>query len=213
LHLLCEPATAQTLHPRWQKQWPSTEQNMHARWLAAAQTRRLTLPSRGRAPASRVTPLMSNVRRRESRMPASAIKVLNPNRRSPRFAFGTSSRLVWAVRPLAASAPLADLQANEIQGRARSGTGASFKAQRLNGLNSRSLVFAGSLPRDSVQGHFSKAGSHAQRSLPFGRKKRLATGLVERIRIQAQAVHRAPPNPSIELTCPGKPGHAAHVKR
>lgn len=22
-----------------------------------------------------------------------------------------------------------------------------------------------------------------------------------------------PPNPSIELTCPGKPGHAAHVKR
>jgi hypothetical protein len=21
------------------------------------------------------------------------------------------------------------------------------------------------------------------------------------------------PNPSIELTCPGKPGHAAHVKR
>jgi hypothetical protein len=23
----------------------------------------------------------------------------------------------------------------------------------------------------------------------------------------------APPNPSVELTCPGKPGHAAHVKR
>ena len=24
---------------------------------------------------------------------------------------------------------------------------------------------------------------------------------------------RVPPNPSIELTCPGRPGHAAHVKR
>jgi hypothetical protein len=146
-------------------------------------------------------------------MPASAMKVSNPNRRSPRFAFGTNSRLVWAVGPLAPSAPLADLQANEIQGRARSGTGASFKAERLNGLYSRALVFAGSLPRDTVQGHFSKAGSHARRSLPFGRRKRLATGMPERIRIQAQAVHRAPPNPSIERTRPGKPGRASHVKR
>jgi len=28
-----------------------------------------------------------------------------------------------------------------------------------------------------------------------------------------QALWLAGPNPSIELTCPGKPGHAAHVKR
>ena len=27
------------------------------------------------------------------------------------------------------------------------------------------------------------------------------------------ACHRAMPNPSIERTCPGKPGHASHVKR
>jgi hypothetical protein len=150
---------------------------------------------------------MSNVRRRESRMPASAIKVSNSNRRNRRHAFGTRSRPVWS------SARLADPDANESPGRAKSTNCASFKAGRSNGLFSGSLVCEGSLPLDSVQGHFSLAGSHAQRSLPFGRKKRLATGLVERIKIQAQAVHRAPPNPSIELTCPGKPGHAAHVKR
>jgi hypothetical protein len=146
-------------------------------------------------------------------MPASAIKVLNPNRRSPRFAFGTSSRLVWAVRPLAASAPLVDPRSNETQGCARSAKCASFKAARLNGLFSGLLVSASTLPLGSVLGHFSLAGSHAQRSLPPGRKQRVVAGSAERIRIQAQAVHRAPPNPSIELTCPGKPGHAAHVKR
>jgi hypothetical protein len=177
------------------------------------QIKRLTLPSRGPVPASRAWPLMSNVRRRESRMPASAIKVLNPNRRSPRFAFGTNSRFVWAVRPLAASAPLVDPRSNETQGRARSAKCASVKAGRLNGLFSGSFVFAGSLPLGSVRGHCFLAGLHAQRSLPFGRKKKLAAGMPKRIRIQAQAVHRAPPNPSIELTCPGKPGHAAHVKR
>jgi hypothetical protein len=146
-------------------------------------------------------------------MPASVIKVSNPNRRRSCFACGTNSRLMWAVRPLAASAPLADVQANEIQGRARSAKCASFKAGRLNGLFSGSLVSAGSLPLGSVRGHCFLAGSHAQRSLPFGRKKRLATGMPERIRIKAQAVHRAPPNPSIERTRPGKPGRASHVKR
>jgi hypothetical protein len=156
---------------------------------------------------------MSNVRRRKNRMPAFAIKVLNPNRRSPRFAFGTNSRLVWAVRPLAASAPLADLQANEIQGRAKSAKCASFKAGRLNGLFSGSLVCEGSLPLGSALGHFSLAGTHAQRSLPLGRKQRVVAGSAERIRIQAQAVHRAPPNPSIKRTRPGKPGRASHVKR
>jgi hypothetical protein len=143
---------------------------------------------------------MSNVRRRESRMPASAIKDLSPNRRSPRLAFGTNSRLVWAVRPSAASAPLADLQANEIQGGARGSKCAPFKAGRTNGSYSRSLVIAGSLPLGSDRGRSSLAGSHAQRSLPFGRKKRAYAGGAERIRIQSQAVHRAPPNPSIELT-------------
>jgi hypothetical protein len=166
-----------------------------------------TLPSRGRAPASRVTPLMSNVRRRENRMPASAIKVLSSNRRIRRHVFGTRGRLVWS------SARLTAPDANGSPGRAKSTNCASFKAGRSNSLFSGSLVFEGSLPLDSVKGHFSLAGSHAQRSLPFGRKKRLAAGRPERIRVQAQAVHRAPPNPSIELTCPGKPGHAAHVKR
>jgi hypothetical protein len=140
-------------------------------------------------------------------MPASAIKVLSSNRRIRCHAFGTRSRLVCS------SARLAAPEANESPGRAKSTNCASFKAGRSNGLFSGSLVCESSLPLDSVQGHFSLAGSHAQRSLPFGRRKKLAAGMPERIRIQAQAVHRAPPNPSIELTCPGKPGHAAHVKR
>jgi hypothetical protein len=117
-------------------------------------------------------------------MSASAINVSNSKRRSRRFAFGTCEKLVRAIRPLAASARLAVLEANAIQGCARSGSPASFTAGRLNCLYSRSFVWPGSLPHGFVQGLCSLAGSHARRSLPFGRNKRVVAGSAERIRMQ-----------------------------
>jgi hypothetical protein len=142
-----------------------------------------------------------------------AKKVLNSDSRSPLLAFGTCGRPVWAVRPLAACARLADLGTNENQGSVRSGNCASFKAGRLTGLYSSSLVFAGSLPPRSDPGPCFLGCSHAQRSLPFGRNKRAFAGSAASTRIQGRAMHTAPPNPSIERTRPGKPGRASHVKR
>ena len=144
-------------------------------------------------------------------MTALAKNVLKLKRRSPLYAFGTCGRLVWAVRPLAASARLADLRVN--QGHARSGGYASFKAGRLIGLYSGSFVFAGSLPQGSDPGRCCSGGSQGQRSLPFGRNTRAFASSAARIRTQAEAVHTAPPNCSIERTRPGKPGRAPHVKR
>ena len=139
--------------------------------------------------------------------------VLKSEDRSPLYAFGTCGRLVWAVRPLAASARLADLGTKEIQSRAKSGNCVSFKAPRLGRLYSSSLVFAGSLPPGSDPGLCFSGCSQVQRSLPFGRNKRAFAGSAASTRIQVKAVHRAPPNPSIERTRPGKPGRASHVKR
>ncbi len=133
-------------------------------------------------------------------MTAFSKNVLKSDGRSPLYAFGTCGRLVWAVRPLAASVRLAVLEATEIQGRARSG--ASFTAGRLNCLYSRSLVLPGSLPLGSAHVRCSLTGSRTKRSLPFGRHKKGVAGRAERTRMQAQAVHTAPPNPSIERTRP-----------
>jgi hypothetical protein len=148
-----------------------------------------------------------------SRMSAFAKNVLKSEGRSPLYAFGTCGRLVWAVRPLAASAPLADLGANEMQGRAKSGNCASFRAGRLTGLYSSSLVFCRPLPLGAYPGRRFSGCSQVQRSLPFGRDKRAFAGNAASTRMQAQVVHRAPPNCSIERTRPVKPGRASHVKR
>ena len=55
---------------------------------------------------------------------------------------------------------------------------------------------------------------------PRGIREALAEALSASIKLNASSElstlwrwYRLPPNPSIELTCPGKPGHAAHVKR
>jgi hypothetical protein len=146
-------------------------------------------------------------------MSTSAVRVSNSNHRSRRFAFGKYKRLVSAVRPLAASARLADSEANQIQGCAGASNFASFTAARTNRLCSSSLACPSSLPHGFVRGPCSLAGSHARRSLPLGRKMRAFAGSAELTTMQAQAVHRAPPNPSIERTRPGKPGRASHVKR
>jgi hypothetical protein len=39
-----------------------------------------------------------------------------------------------------------------------------------------------------------------------------ASGITQH-KLRCGAVHKAPPNPSIERTRPGKPGRASHVKR
>jgi hypothetical protein len=41
----------------------------------------------------------------------------------------------------------------------------------------------------------------------------LATVFTQRRMQAGSGVHRPLPNPSIERTCPGKPGHASHLKR
>ena len=49
---------------------------------------------------------------------------------------------------------------------------------------------------------------------PFGRNKKAFSGSAANTRIQVQAVHTAPPNPSIERTLSGlRPPSASHVKR
>lgn len=91
-------------------------------------------------------------------MTASAISVLKSSHCWPCHAFGMCGRLVRAVRPLAASAPLASLRAWE--GCARSGASSPLSASSFGASRCRS---------------FSKA-SQAQGSLPLGRRSSSHSG-------------------------------------
>jgi hypothetical protein len=154
-------------------------------------------------------------------MGAFVMSVLNPAIRSPLFAFGTCGVLAWAVRPLAASAPLADFEATD--GCARSGRSSSLQSVRLNAVYSTPLVFAGSLPLGRKPG-VAQALRMRARQRPQGRAntrcfaaragelRLFACGASQR-KMQCRAMPCAPPNPSIERTRPGKPGRASHVKR
>lgn len=168
-------------------------------------------------------------------MAASAINVLKSSCFWPCHAFGMCGRLVWAVRPLAASAPLAGLRAWE--GRAGSSASSplsvsSFGASRCRSFSKASPV-QGSLPPGR------RSSSHSGQEFPSQSSRlRARQGTVGRastscfaaraaeVRLLASSatqrtMHRhagrvplgARPNPSIERTSPGKPGAASHVKR
>jgi hypothetical protein len=168
-------------------------------------------------------------------MTASATCVLKSSHCRPCHAFGMCGRLVWAVRPLAASAPLASLRA--VAGRAGSSTSAPFNVSsfgyKLYCSFSKASQVQGSLPlgrrssNHSGQELLSQSSRLRARQSTVGRAstscfaaragevRLLASGATQRtMPLHAGRVPLgARPNPSIELTCPGRPGHAAHVKR
>ena len=178
----------------------------------------------GHAPASRVMPLTSNVR-------PHIFQIQMPNTRSA-FALRRWATAERAARPasLASSARAEVLVAG--------GSQASARAARP--LASGALPVSGSAPRGS--GVLAFRGIHLCSLFPFAASERLSaqgTGLRSQSVSSSQAAifpfgasalafarsnaHQATnasrvplilrPNPSVEGTCPGKPGHAPHLKR
>jgi len=164
---------------------------------------------------------------------------LESNRRMCSFASGTWANLPRAVRPLAASAPTAAFEALEgsglssvcaplgkmTSGQGSGSQGSSSQGSLASGRIRVRLASRGhetcarvgrSLPtvasrRSARQSRVGRAGTScfAARAGGFGL---LVSGATQR-KMQGRVVPRVRPNPSIERTCPGKPGHASHLKR
>ena len=192
----------------------------------------LTLQSRGRAPASRVTPLISNVRHRGSRMHSLAGHREVSTRCECRFARGIKAVLPRAVRPSAASAPL--LVREALVSRTSSSAVSSvskpclFKAsmapvpgggllcnfwptkgREVNAFASVQLSPWASR-RSARPGCSSRAATSFARGGGFGL---FASGATQRTMRAGSVPLGALPNHSINRTCPGKPGHAGYLKR
>jgi hypothetical protein len=186
-------------------------------------------------------PLISNVRPHEIRMNSLASHCLESNRRMCSFARGTWANLPRAVRPLAASAPAADLEA--LRGSASAGVSSVLsKKEVAQSSGIQSLCFSQALEEGSTQqgqaiqirvpavfrqampSQRSQASRMRARQIAVGRAgtsrfaaraggvRLLASGATQR-KLQGRVAPCVRPNPSIERTCPGKPGHASHLKR
>jgi len=175
----------------------------------------LTLQSRGRAPASRVTPLISNVRRQKMRStqpPANVALKLKCLRALP--APKHLSGLNQKVGPsLALTGVLRRAREAFVAGAARVVFGAS---------RTRPPLVASTFPRRpyflvapaTVRG-CSALGVVERRyfSVQFGVASKPRAGYSPSGYARGQASAALPPNPSIERTSPGKPGAASHLKR
>ena len=195
--------------------------------------RGLTLQSTGRAPASRVTPVISNVRHRENRMHSPASHRELSKRSECRLSQGTKAVVPRAVRPLAASAPL---MVREAWGSRTSSSAVSSvnkpclckasmapvsgagllcnvppaKVRWVNPFESLPPRHSWASRRSASPNRSGRAATSFARGGGFGL---FASGATQRTMRAGSVPLGALPNPSIELTCPGKPGHAAHVKR
>jgi len=177
-------------------------------------------------------PLISNVRHRGSRMHSLASHREVSTRRECRFARSIKAVLPRAVRPLAASAPL--LVREALVSRTSSSAVSSvskpclFKAsvapvpgggllcnfwpakgREVNAFASVQLSPWASR-RSARPGCSSRAATSFARGGGFAS---FSSGATQRTMCAGSVPLGALPNPSINRTCPGKPGHAGYLKR
>ena len=181
---------------------------------------RPTLQSTGHAPASRVMPVISNVRHRGNRMHSLVSRREDSKRRERCFARGTKAVLPRAVRPLAASAPplghgaLARRAGSRIKApvsknllrKASSvpGSGAGLlcnlwpaKGRRFNARSSVQPSLSYASRRSARQGCSGRAATSFARGGGFGL---FAGGVTQRTMHAGSVPQSALPNPSIERT-------------
>jgi len=148
------------------------------------------------------------------------------------FARRTTAVLPRAARPLAASAPL--LVREVLSGRTSSWAAASVSKLRCK-VSLVPVSGAGSLcnfwparcrefnPCSSLPPCHSSAPRRSARPSRSGRAATsfargggfcfFASGVTQRTMLAGSVLLCALPNPSINRTCPGKPGHAGYLKR
>ena len=160
-------------------------------------------------------PLNSSVRHRKSRMHSLASHREVSKRRKCRFARGTKVSPPRAVRPLAASAAL--LVRGALVSRISSGAVVSVGKPCLF-KESMALVSGGCLlcnfwPAKVRSARPGCSGSAATSFAPGGGLGSFSSGATRRTMRAGSVPPGALPNPSINRTCPGKPGHAGYLKR
>ena len=171
---------------------------MVAATSAACSPRSLTLQSRGRAPASRVTPLISNVRLQMKSSRTAALPALLCQKVGPPLVCITGS--------------FGSREALSAGGQRGVFCGVPAKARRSPGAHAEALC-----PVEAPLGQSVGQPLAFKGCCGSFRKASVACRLRGHYSLPRQAASRAvaclPPNPSINRTCPGRPGHAGYLQR
>ena len=209
-----------SVHARlpWPASFTAATVRSGQQWCTHARGRCLTLQSTGRHPASRVPPVISNVRHRQMRSARASCQHWHSNlRRSVGVATWEHIELKLVQKvgpPLAHAVTHSGIREASSLVLRRSG----FSGSRRTALFSPSAAISRQCTLDAwcgYQGHGQPLARKGE--LVSSREAFVACELHGRYSAFRPAVVHACawplPNPSIERTCPGKPGQASHLKR